>query len=103
MSEPSEGAKKILRHLKAQGMSQMEFEYPAELEKLFDNAKDCEAAEAELKGLGLIELGAGPGEHLPVKNRIRPAALTLEGERYLAGMGSTGGDSPKAGGGDQKK
>jgi hypothetical protein len=80
----TEGALKILRHLWDKGARQMEYEYPDELAKLFVDSKDCEDAEAELAAAGLINLGAAPPEHVPLKHRIRSAALTLDGERYIA-------------------
>jgi hypothetical protein len=88
----SESALKILRHLWDKGAGQREYEYPTELAKLFNDPKDCEDAEAELSAAGLIDLGAAkpqdvgvaPSQEIPLKNRIRPAALTLEGERYIA-------------------
>ena len=84
MASLSDGALKILRHLKAKGAQQMEYEYPAELAKPFDNPKDCEDAEAELADAGLLDLGAAPQQNIPLRNRIRSAALTLEGARYVA-------------------
>jgi hypothetical protein len=78
MPDLSEGALKILRHLKAKRKG--EYEYPSELAKLSDNPKDCEEAEAELKAAGLIKLGAEPP--FPLRHRIRQARLTPEGERY---------------------
>jgi hypothetical protein len=79
----SEGALKILRHLWDKRRRQGEYEYPSELAKLFSDPKDCEDFEAELAAAGLIDLGAAPLEHVPLKNRVRSAALTLDGERYI--------------------
>jgi hypothetical protein len=42
------------------------------------------AAEAELVTAGLVDLAAGPGGQKWNRNRIRGAALTLDGERYVA-------------------
>jgi hypothetical protein len=78
MPDLSEGALKILRHLKTKRVG--EYEYPNELAKLFGNPKDCEDAEAELEAARLIELGAEPP--FPLRHRIRHATLTPEGERY---------------------
>jgi hypothetical protein len=83
MADLSAGAKKMLRHLKDNVKGQGEYEYPATLEKLFGNAEECEAAQAELEKAGLLVLGTATAAHIPVRNRIRSAALTLDGERFL--------------------
>jgi hypothetical protein len=86
MVDLSESAKTILRHFKVRGMHEKDYETPAALGQLFNYPQECESAEAELVTAGLVDLAAGPGEHSPVwnRNRIRGAALTLDGERYVA-------------------
>jgi hypothetical protein len=86
MVDLSESAKTILRHFKVRGMHEKDYETPAALGQLFNVPQECESAEAELVTAGLVDLAAGPGGHIPVRkwNRIRGAALTLDGERYVA-------------------
>lgn len=88
MVDLSESAKTILRHFKVRGMHEKDYETPAALGQLFNVPQECESAEAELVTAGLVDLTAGPGGHIPVRkwnrNRIRGAALTLDGERYVA-------------------
>jgi hypothetical protein len=88
MVDLSESAKTILRHFKVRGMHEKDYETPAALGQLFNHPQECESAEAELVTAGLVDLAAGPGGHIPVRNwnrnRIRGAALTLDGERYVA-------------------
>ena len=88
MVDLSESAKTILRHFKVRGMHEKDYETPAALGQLFNVPQECEFAEAELVTAGLVDLAAGPGGHIPVRNwnrnRIRGAALTLDGERYVA-------------------
>jgi hypothetical protein len=84
MVDLSESAKTILRHFKVRGMHEKDYETPAALGQLFNDPQECESAEAELVMAGLVDLAAGPGGHSPVRNRIRGAALTLDGERYVA-------------------
>jgi len=88
MVDLSESAKTILRHFKVRGMHEKDYETPAALGQLFNDPQECESAEAELVTAGLVDLAAGPGGHIPVRNwnrnRIRGAALTLDGERYVA-------------------
>ena len=84
MVDLSENAKTILRHFKVRGMHEKDYENPAALGQLFNDPKECESAEAELVTAGLVDLAAGPGGHILVRNRIRGAALTLDGEQYIA-------------------
>ncbi len=86
MVDLSESAKTILRHFKVRGMHEKDYENPAALGQLFSDHQECESAEAELVTAGLVDLAAGPGGHIAVRNRIRirGAALTLDGERYVA-------------------
>jgi hypothetical protein len=82
MVDLSESAKTILRHFKVRGMHEKDYETPAALGQLFNVPQECESAEAELVTAGLVDLA------IPVRNwnrnRIRGAALTLDGERYVA-------------------
>jgi hypothetical protein len=82
MVDLSESAKTILRHFKVRGMHEKDYETPAALGQLFNVPQECESAEAELVTTGLVDLA------IPVRNwnrnRIRGAALTLDGERYVA-------------------
>ena len=63
-------------------MHEKDYETPAALGQLFNHPKECESAEAELVTAGLVDLAAGQGGQK--WNRIRGAALTLDGERYVA-------------------
>lgn len=84
MNTISNNAKKILRHFRDNNFQQLAYEYPATLEAMFPgDAEACEAALGELEGLGLVALGQKMPSHLPQKNRIRAAAITLEGQRYI--------------------
>jgi hypothetical protein len=83
MPDLSENAKKLLRHFRDGGFKQRAFEYPAKMETLFTDAEGCEAAQDELVRLGILELVPEVSTHMPVKNKIRAAALTLDGERFL--------------------
>jgi len=80
----SEGAKVLLRHFRDNKIPQLAYEYPATLEALFADPEDCERAQEELGGLGLVELGRSPPAHIPTKSRVRAMAINLEGERYIA-------------------
>jgi hypothetical protein len=84
MVDLSESAKTILRHFKVRGMHEKDYETPAALGQLFNHPQECESAEAELVTAGLVDLAAGPGGQKWNRNRIRGAALTLDGERYVA-------------------
>jgi hypothetical protein len=84
MVDLSESAKTILRHFKVRGMHEKDYETPAALGQLFSDPQQCESAEAELVTAGLVDLAASPGGHIRVRNRIRGAALTLDGELYVA-------------------
>jgi hypothetical protein len=77
----SPGAKKLLRHFEDKGFLHRDFESSDTLKGLFNKAEECEAAQAELAGQGLLELGPprGPSE----SDRVRSAALTLNGIRFL--------------------
>ena len=80
----SEGAKVILRHFRDQKIAQLEYEYPDTLAGLFADPEDCERAQTELAQLGYIALGPARPAHIPAKSRVRAAAITLEGECYIA-------------------
>ena len=84
MVDLSESAKTILRHFKVRGMHEKDYETPAALGQLFNHPQECESAEAELVTAGLVDLAAGPSGPVRNWNRIRGAALTLDGERYIA-------------------
>jgi hypothetical protein len=82
MVDLSESAKTILRHFKVRGMHEKDYETPAALGQLFNVPQECESAEAELVTAGLVDLAAAVRNWN--RNRIRGAALTLDGERYVA-------------------
>ena len=82
MVDLSESAKTILRHFKVRGMHEKDYETPAALGQLFNHPQECETAEAELVTAGLVDLAAAVRNWN--RNRIRGAALTLDGERYVA-------------------
>jgi hypothetical protein len=82
MVDLSESAKTILRHFKVRGMHEKDYETPAALGQLFNHPQECESAEAELVTAGLVDLAAAVRNWN--RNRIRGAALTLDGERYVA-------------------
>ena len=84
MSDLSESAKVIMRHFRDKEIPQLAYEYPSILEGLFNEPEECERAQAELYSLGLIDLGPELPRHIPANSRVRAAALTLEGERYIA-------------------
>jgi hypothetical protein len=77
----SANAKKLLKHFKDKGLEQQEYEYPAEQEKLFPKVEDCEDAQAELVDAQLLELGSARSPY--ETSKVRAAALTLDGVRYL--------------------
>src|SRR5271157_1424865 len=79
----SDGAKIILRYFRDKNIPQLAYEYPAILAALFADQEECERAQHELYQLGFIELDPAPHTHIPVKSRVRSAAITLEGERYI--------------------
>jgi hypothetical protein len=83
----SEEAKTMLRHFRDNKIGQLLYEYPDVLRRLYVDARDCERAQLELNRLGFLELGPGVPSHIPVANRVRAAALTLEGERFIADGG----------------
>jgi hypothetical protein len=83
MVDLSESARTILRHFKVRGMHEKDYETPAALGQLFNHPQECESAEAELVTAGLVDLAAGSGGQKWNRNRIRGAALTLDGERYV--------------------
>jgi hypothetical protein len=83
MQELSAGAKKILWHLHTGRFTQQVYELPGKLRALFDDPEECENAEAELEALGFIVLGPERQPHIPKPDRIRAAALTLDGERFI--------------------
>lgn len=80
----SESAKVILRYFRDNQFAQLEYELPDTIAGLFNDPEECERAETELFNLGLINLGPGMPRHVPVANRVRAAALTLEGQRFIA-------------------
>jgi hypothetical protein len=80
----SSRAKTLLRYFRDNNIAQMDWVLPATLEQLFPDSEDCELAQAELSEMGLIDLNSRPPAHIPVRSRVVAAALTLEGERYIA-------------------
>ena len=88
MANLSAGAVTILQHFHAKRLRQMDYELPAILAALFNDPQECEAAEEELEAMGLVTLGRAPPAHIPVPHRVRAAALTLEGERFLQRLAS---------------
>ena len=82
MTNLSDNAKKLLKHFEDSGIDQGVFEFPATQEELFDDVEDCEKAQDELEGLGLLELAPLP-PFRAAKSPVAPAALTLEGARDL--------------------
>lgn len=73
----------ILRHFRDEKIGQLEYEFPETLSALFSKPEECEQAQDELYGLGLIALGPALPKHIPVSNRVRAAAVTLEGVRFI--------------------
>ena len=81
----SADAMKMLRHFKEKGYGQRVYELPGKLLDVFGgDAEVCEAAQEELASAGFLELGDPPPRHIPLPHRIRAAALTLDGERYVS-------------------
>jgi hypothetical protein len=79
----SPGAIKMLRHFKDENFRQAAYELPGKLSALFgDDAEACEDAQAELSGKGFLDLGPEMPSYFP--DRIRAAALSLDGVRFLA-------------------
>ena len=72
-------AQLILQHFGAQDIGH-NFEYPSQLSALFESSAKCEAAQKELEDLGLLELGP---EIRHADDRVRAAALTMDGARYI--------------------
>jgi hypothetical protein len=72
-----------LRHFRDNNFQQRACEYSDNLRTPFDDAEECERAEAELAARNLIELASAAPAHLPIKDRVRAAALTPDGERFI--------------------
>lgn len=83
----SEGARLILKHFRDKGFKQLEYEYPAALLSLFTDSAVCEQSLRELRALGYIEVGPTVPRHVPVAHRVPAAAITLEGQRFIAAGG----------------
>lgn len=83
----SELAKTMLKHFRDQKIPQLSYEYPATLSELYSSAEECESAQNELSALGYIDLGPSMPRHIPQSNLVRAAAITLEGERFIASGG----------------
>lgn len=79
----SEAAKIMLRHFRDEKIAQLAYEYPATLAGLYSDPEECEAAQEELSSLGFVDLGPELPRHIPQSNRVRAAAITLEGERFI--------------------
>jgi hypothetical protein len=78
----SDAARKLLRHFQDNDLAHGEYEYPATLLQVFDgDAEACEKAQQELAKWGLLNLGAPATRH--GTSRVRSAALSLSGDRYL--------------------
>lgn len=80
----SDAAKVILRHFRDNQIPQLAYEYPATVANLFSDPEECERAQSELHNLGLVDLGPELPRHIPVVNRVRATAITLDGERFIA-------------------
>ena len=77
----SDDARKLLKHFQDNDLAHGEYEYPATMLYAFNgNAEACEKAQQELSELGLLDLGSPFPEFNA--NRVRRAALSLEGDRY---------------------
>lgn len=83
MLELSESAKVILRHFRDNLIPPFMFELPDVLRGLFSEDEECARAQDELYQRGLIDLKQGEPAHIPTGHRVRPAALTLEGRKYI--------------------
>jgi hypothetical protein len=83
MDEPvlSADARRLLKHFHDQRLRSMQYELPKAQEHLFADPTACERAQTELNAAGLVELGPPrpPGD----TSRVRAAALTWKGTRYL--------------------
>jgi len=78
----SDNARKLLKHFQSNDFAHGEYQYPATMLYVFDgNAEACEKAQQELSELGLLDLG--PAAQQSLANRVRSAALSLKGDRYL--------------------
>lgn len=82
MRELTADEKTMLQYFKNSGAQQVVFELPADLAKLFADPEQCGVAQTGLAGLGLLELGPEMSKFMP--NRIRAAALSLDGVRFIA-------------------
>lgn len=82
MRELTANEKTMLRHFKSTGAPQMMFELPGNLVKLYSDSEQCEVAQTGLARLGLLELGPEMSKIMP--SRIRAAALSLDGVRFIA-------------------
>ena len=82
LSQLSSNAVKLLKHFQDRQLGQRIFETPANQRALFSDVEDCEAAQTELAGLGLLELTRiPPNPNDP--DRVVAAALPLDGIRFL--------------------
>jgi hypothetical protein len=80
--ELSDNARKLLKHFQSNDFAHGEYQYPATMLYVFDgNAEACEKAQQELSELGLLDLGSAAQQYHA--NRVRSAALSLKGDRYL--------------------
>ena len=78
----SHDARKLLKHFQDNDLAHGEYEYPMTMLQVFDgNAEACEKAQQELSELGLLDLGFATQQYSA--NRVRNAALSVEGDRYL--------------------
>jgi hypothetical protein len=78
----NDDAQKLLNFFKAKGFGLADYAYPKDMEDCFGgDATACERAQAELKEVGLLELGMPPPRH--IVSGVRSAALTREGARLL--------------------
>ena len=75
----SDGAKIILKHFQDTKIPQSSYELPATLEALFADPEECEHAQEELFGLGLVDLDPALSLHIPVRSRA--FSVPIESER----------------------
>ncbi len=78
----SDNARKLLKHFQDNDLAHGEYQYPATIVHEFDGyAETCQKAQEELFELGLLDLGSAAPQYNA--NRVRSAALSLKGDRYL--------------------
>lgn len=78
----SDDARKLLKHFQDNDLAHGEYEYPATMLRVFDgDAEVCEKVQQQLSELGLLDLGSPSSRYSA--NRIRSAALSVAGDRYL--------------------